>query len=186
MRAPAHAGARLPLGIPELDSLIEGWPRPGLAALHGAVGSGRIDLILPALQHVTRSGGSVGIVDPVGWLNPPGLCGVVLDRVLLVRPGATRAGWAAEQLLRSGALPFVVLLDAGPLRRAGRRLQHAAEAGDACLCVVSEAHDPSLPVALRIEVKGNGRVRLAKGVPRHQGREVALRSGSALAPLSGV
>lgn len=184
MRAPAATRARLPLGVPELERFLHGWPRPGLAELAGAVGSGRLDLVLPALQELTHSGNTVGVVDPVGWLNPPGLRGVVLDRVLLVRPGATRAGWATEQLLRSGALPLVLLVDPGPLRRSGRRLQHAAEAGDACLCVLSERHDPSLPAALRLEVRGQGRVRIAKGAPRHQGREVVVRGGPALAPVS--
>jgi len=183
--APVRAAppVRLPLGVPGLERLVDGWPRPGLAEVVGAPGRGRIDLLLPALQELTLNRQTVALIDPVGWLNPPGLRGVDLDFVLVVRPGATRAAWAAEQLLRCGGVPLVALLDAGSLARSGRRLQHAAEHGDACLCVLSERPDPRLPVRLRLELGGSGRVRVTKGAPRYQGREVQVRPAPALAAV---
>jgi hypothetical protein len=175
--APVRAAplVRLPVGNELLDGVIDGWPRPGLSEICGPAGSGRIELLLPAMQALTLSEQRVAIVDPVGWLNPPGLRGVLLDQLVMVRPGATRAPWAAEQLLRCGVFPLVILLDPGPLARAGRRLQHAAEQGDAGLCVLSESLDPSLPAALRLELLAGGRLRVRKGAPRHAGRELRWR-----------
>lgn len=185
--APMRAAppARLSTGLPTLDAAVQGWPRPGVAEVTGKPGSGRLRVLLPVLQDLTHDGQRVALVDPVGWLNPPGLSGVILDRVLLVRPGATRALWATEQLLRCGGLPLVVLIDPGPLGRAARKLQLAAEAGDAGLCVLGEAPDPQLPARVRLESLGAGRVRIRKGPARHQGRELDLGAcGGTAPPLS--
>jgi len=162
--APMRVAApRLATGLPALDARTAGWPRPGLALIQGAAGSGRLGVVLPALGRLSRSGRSVAIVDPVGWLHPPGLVGVVLERLLLVRPGTGRAVWAAEQLARCGGVPLVVLLDPPPLRSGGRRLLHAAEAGDSTVVVVSEAPQQGLPASLSLQSTHPGEVWVRRG-----------------------
>ena len=153
----------LPTGLAALDRAIGGWPSPGLSAVVGAAGSGRLGLLLPAMIALTCAGRTVAVVDAPGWLNPPGLPGLALTHLLLIRAGAGQAAWAAEQLARSGALPLVVLLDPPPLGRSGRRLQHAAEAGRCAVVVLSERADADLPAALRLEMIDARHVRVARG-----------------------
>jgi hypothetical protein len=165
MRVTSH---RLATGLPELDARSGGWPRPGVALIQGAPGAGRLTPILPAMGRLTRQGRPVAVVDPVGWLHPPGLVGVALDLLLLVRPGSGQAAWATEQLARCGAVPLVVLLDPPPLRKGGRRLQHAAEAGDSAVIIVSEAPQRDLPASLALDVLSPGRFALRRGDRRGQ------------------
>ncbi len=142
----------LPTGLPALESATGGWPQPGVSVLHGCPGSGRLVAALPALRRLSLRGRRVAVVDASGWLHPPGLDGVLLDNLLLVRPGGDQAAWAAEQLCRSGAFPLVLLLDPPDLGRAGARLQAAVEAGQTALLVASELAQPRLPCRLRLEV----------------------------------
>ncbi len=153
----------VPSGVPELDAVTGGWPRPGISAIVGAPGSGRLGWTLPALRRLTAEDRPVAIIDAQGWLNPPGLPGVKLDRLVLVRPGLPQALWAAEQLARSGALALTLLLDPPPLGRAARRLRHAVETGHSALIVLSDRNDPDLAAHLRLETASPGTARLARG-----------------------
>lgn len=153
----------LPSGIPALDAAAGGWPVPGVSAVVGKPGSGRLGWVLPALQRLTSDDKSVAVVDVLGWLNPPGLPGVALHRLMIVRPGAAQAAWAAEQLARSGAVSLTVLLDPPPMGKAGRRLALAVEAGRSALVVLSDRLDPGLPTALRLEVSASGAANLTRG-----------------------
>lgn len=166
---------RLHTGLPELERHLGGWPRPGISALVGPPGVGRLQLVLPALARLTSAGHPVAVVDPVAWLYPPGLPGVDLAQLLLVRPGSGRAAWAAEQLAACGAFRMVLLLDPPRLGRGGRRLQRAAEEGEAALLVLGERADPALPADLRLRVCGPGRVVVEKGGRQPPGTEVHLR-----------
>ena len=166
-------------GHPALDAAVGGFPRPGVVEVAGLPGSGRLGVLLPALARETRAGRVVAVVDALGRLHPPGLPGVVWSRLLLVRPGPEQAPWAAEQVLRSGAVPLVVLLDPAPFGRSGWRLLRAAEEGDAVLAVVAEASDPGLPATLRLAPRflpgrGTLAVRLAGGRRVREGRVVEL------------
>ena len=162
--APMRVAApRLATGIASLDARTQGWPRPGLALVQGAAGSGRLGVVLPALGRLSRSGRTVAIVDPVGWLHPPGLVGVALERLLVIRLGACRSAWGSEQLARCGGVPLVVLLDPPPLRSGGRRLQHAAEAGDSTVVVLSEAPQRGLPASLALETPRPGEAWIRRG-----------------------
>jgi len=169
---PIVEGGLVPCGIPSLDVLVDGWPRPGISAIVGGVGSGRLGWVIPAMRRLTAEDRHVAVVDPNGWLNPPGLPGVRLERLILVRPGAAQSLWAAEQLCRCGALGLVLLLDPPPLGRAGRRLRHAVEAGRSALVVLSDRVDPDLNASLRLETTGPGTARLARGPVT--GRVVAM------------
>ena len=169
----------IPSGHPALDAAVGGFPRPGVVEVAGLPGSGRLGVLLPALARETRAGRAVAVVDALGRLHPPGLPGVAWSRLLLVRPGPEQAPWAAEQVLRSGAVPLVVLLDPAPFGRSGWRLLRAAEEGDAVLAVVAEAPDPGLPATLRLAprfIPGRGTlaVRLAGGRRVREGRVIDL------------
>ena len=150
--ALARSGDPLPMGG-ELQRLAGGWPRPGVSELSGRVGSGRLQLVLPALRQQTASSWAA-VVDPLGLLHPPGLEGVHLERLLLVRPGADQAAWATEQILRAGSVPLVLLLDPPSIGRLGFKLAHAAEHGRSSLVVLTERGNSRLGVDLRMLVGG--------------------------------
>lgn len=153
---PSTPPPALPSGVPELDARTGGWPHPGLAVIAGAPGLGRMGFVLPALRALTADGRAVAIVDAMGWCNPAGLPGVALERLILVRPGASQASWAAEQLLRCGEVPLVVVLDPPPPGRLGVRWMRAAEMGGTTGIVLLGRPDPGLPAKLRLEMRGPG------------------------------
>jgi len=111
-------------------------------------------LVIPLLERLTQAGRSVVLVDPLHQVNPPGLGRVDLTRVVLVRPPGERAGWAAEQVARSGAVNALVVIDAPAFGRAGVRFARAAEAGGMAVFVLADRPDTELPAALRLEVAG--------------------------------
>ena len=155
----------LPTGVSALEAVTGGWPCPGVALIQGPVGTGRISPVLPALARLTTARRTVAIVDSGCILHPPGLPGVCLDNLLLVRPAPTRVLWAAEQLARCDAIPLVVLLDPPSLGRQAVRLQRAAEAGTSTVIVISELAQRRLPAALRLQTgrRGPGHVQLRRG-----------------------
>lgn len=169
-------------GLSALDAATGGWPQPGISLVHGAPGTGRLGLVLPALRAETARGNTVAIIDAEGWLYPPGLPGVTLEHLLVVRPGPSRAAWATEQVVRCGAIPFVVLLDPPPLRRAGRRLQHATEAGMSALVVISSGPQRDLPVGLRITQEDRDHVQIERGGRTPDVRRVVLREPMPVLP----
>ena len=120
-------------------------------------------MILPALVAHTQAARTIAVVDAVGWLHPPGLPEVNWQHLMIVRPGARRAGWAAVQLAGSGAVPLVVVLDPPRLRRNGLRLTRAAEAGDSTVIVFTESPDTDVPAAIRLHVLGQGQIRVERG-----------------------
>lgn len=141
-------------GIASLDTWLRGWPRPGPIEIVGRPGAGRLALVSPLFARLTREGGSVILVDPLLQVHPPGLVGVDLSRIVLVRPSPERAAWAAEQVARSGAIGAMVLVDAPPLGRSGVRLARAAEAGNVAVFILSERPEVDLPAVLRLEARG--------------------------------
>jgi RecA/RadA recombinase len=162
--APHRGGGRCATtGIPSLDVAIGGWPRPGVASIHGAVGSGRMGLVLPAIVAHTQRARTVAVVDAIGWLYPPGLPGVDLRYLMIVRPGSARAAWAAVQLAGSGAVPLTVLLDPPRIGRNGLRLSRAAERGDSTVIVIGEARDADMVAGVRMAVQGGGQVQIERG-----------------------
>lgn len=160
-------------GFDLVDTWLDGWPEHGLVEIVGAPGSGRLGLVAPLLSTLTRQGRPVAVVDPEAWFYPPGLD---LDhrQVLLVRPPSSRACWVAEQVVRSGALEAVVLLQLPRPGRAGAiRLGRAVDAGKSVVFSISETRDPDLPASLRLELEGGGdgaeRVRCTRSRSGHEG-----------------
>jgi hypothetical protein len=163
----------VPTGHPCLDAHRVGWPAPGVVEIQGAVGSGRLSLLLPGVGERTRRGEVVGVVDPLSMVHPPGWEGVDLSRLLVVRPPPERAAWVAEQLAASGAVGLVLLLDPPRLGRAGPRIAKAADRGGATVVVVAESGEGTLPASVRLEVRG-GRVRVLRMRGRAGGLEFDL------------
>jgi hypothetical protein len=137
----------LPTGFSALDERLpgRGWPRSGLIEiLVSRFGVGELTLLLPALAALTRRPMARWCV----WVAPPlepfapslAAHGVVLERLLVVRPSVAhrgspngtpdaRATWAFEQSLGSGACDIAMAWAKRPRMKEIRRLQLAAERG---------------------------------------------------------
>jgi hypothetical protein len=171
---PAAAARAVPSGYSELDGLLPGggWPRGALTEiLMPRQGIGALRLLMPALARLSHDDRWICWVAPPHIPYAPALvtAGVDLSRVLLVHPRAQQDGlWALEQSLRSGncgaVLAWPTLGDASVLRR----LQLAAEAGDALgfLFRPQRFVERPSPAALRIQldtqVDGNLSVSILK------------------------
>ena len=170
-RSPAHA-----TGFPDLDAALpaRGWPVGGVAELLVAShGIGETSLLLPALAALTSAGRWAAFVAPPHEPYAPALvnAGVATERLLVVdAPDASEAAWAAERLLRSGALAAVIVWLARTTPARQRRLQLAAETGGAWGAVyrpASAAREHS-PVALRLTLEVRAE-RLALGLIKARG-----------------
>lgn len=159
--APSGRGAarRLTTGFEALDRLLpfRGYPPGEVTQIVSGVGEGGLSLVVPALAAVTARGRLAAVVDAEGTLYPPALAarGVVLDRLLVVRPppAAERsADWAVLELAR--ALPLVVASAVPADAVAVRRWRAAAEAGEGAVLLLGRpGAAPDLPAALRLAVR---------------------------------
>lgn len=157
--APSIQG--IPSGFANLDTLLpgQGWPRGALTEiLAEREGIGALRLLAPALAELSHGDRWLTFVAPPYIPYAPALAdlGVELSHLLLVheRDGRDKL-WALEQALRSGTcsavLGWLPRIDTAVLRR----LQLAAEAGDA-LGVLFRSHrmaDDASPAALRLQVQ---------------------------------
>lgn len=171
-RAPTPvAPATWASGHAELDRRLPGGGLP-LGALtelcHPTAGIGELSFALPLWRRACAEQRIVVGVAPPYPLHAPALLAAGVDpaRLLLLDPkDAEQAGWAAEQVLRSGACPVVTLwCDAQRPDRQLRRLQLAAEAGRAIgllLRPLQALNRPS-PAAVRLELAPGGRIRIHK------------------------
>ncbi len=164
----APAAAREPTGHAALDAVLPGggWPEAALTELLiAADGIGEISLLLPTLARLTRAGRPVVWVDPPYRPYAPALAraGVELAKLHIVETGGGESAWAIEQCLRSQACGAVL---GWPLRaddRTLRRLQVAAETGQALGFVfrpLAAARNAS-PAALRLQLEA-GRIQVLK------------------------
>ena len=156
-----------PTGIAALDAHIGGWPQPGIAHIHGAIGSGRMALVLPAMQAHTQ-GRTVAVVDPMGWLYPLQRGPAALDVGSMWKH---QAGWATTQLAGSGALPMIILWIRRHCLRTrqggdGERPEHCSRA--------PESLDPRLSAQVRLRCMGGGEVRIERGASGSAGRSLRL------------
>src|SRR5262245_24004610 len=192
----------VPTGFAELDVLLPGggWPTGAITEIHvERTGIGELQLVMPAAARLTRSGRWLALIAPPYVPYAPALMehGVKLSRLMLVRTtSAEDSLWSCEQALRSqtcgAALAWLDRIHERDLRR----LQLAAESGDASLLLFRSARAaPASPAALRLHIsKSEGRtlVRILK----RRGGEVPLpialdlhprtttRSKPMLAPVS--
>lgn len=191
-------------GFTDLDEVLPGggWPRGALTEiLMPQHGIGALRLLMPSLARLSQDERWICWVAPPYIPYAPALVGAGIDlsRVLLVHPRAQQDGlWAVEQSLRSGTCSAVLAWPALDDRTALRRLQLAAEAGDALGFLFRPgrlAQRPS-PAALRVQLKpepgsglsvsilkrrggwGSGPIHLDMPVQGH-GSTVALHSHTA-------
>lgn len=152
-RSPSVSTGQLAMGVPGLTTWLGGWPVGALTEIAGPPGSGRLALVLPALRLLASQGRTVVFVDPGQVIHPPAFPELYRS-LLLLRPPPAQAGWVAEQVARSGAVPLVVLVDLPAAERGGVRLVKAAEAGRSAVVALSPAPGVDLPAALRLSVEG--------------------------------
>ena len=148
-----------PTGHAELDQALPsgGWPAGALSEiLIPFTGCGELQLLWPTLARLTQAAERVVLVAPPFIPNPQAwlAAGVDLGWMTLVRAQGKEALWAAEQCLRSGSCAAVLCWAGQADDRALRRLQVAAEAGQALGFIVrgnQAAANPS-PAALRLAI----------------------------------
>lgn len=159
-RGGAHATSAhvLPTGHAALDAAIGGWPRGALTELLAdQQGIGEVSLLLPALAALSRQQRWIAFVAPPHIPYAPALAaaGIDLARFLWLRPeSGADALWAMEQSLRSGVCGAVLGWPVRADHRALRRLQLAAETGDALAVLYRprRAAADASPAALRLEL----------------------------------
>ncbi|MGQ0528760.1 MAG: translesion DNA synthesis-associated protein ImuA [Panacagrimonas sp.] len=148
-----------PTGYTELDRVLPGggWPLGAVSeVLHARLGVGELSLALPLIARLTQAKRNVALVAPPCLPYAPrfAAAGVRLEHLSVIEAAnAIDALWSAELLLRAGA-GCVLLWAARCETQSLRRLQLAAESGDACLLLLRpDAHAAeSTPSALRIRV----------------------------------
>jgi hypothetical protein len=157
-RAATLPPSAQPTGHAELDAALPsgGWPESALTELLlPADGIGELRLLLPTLARLTQAARDIVLVAPPYLPYPDGWrqAGVDFARVHLVEAAPREALWASEQCLRSGSLAAVLCWPRQADDRALRRLQVAAETGQALGFVFRDARaagNPS-PAALRLQ-----------------------------------
>ena len=173
----AAAVSAVPSGYAELDELLPGggWPRGALTEiLMARQGIGALRLLMPALSQLSHDDRWICWVAPPHIPYAPALmaAGVDLSRVLLVHPKVQQDGlWAVEQSLRSGNCSAVLAwptLDGSALLR---RLQLAAEAGDALgfLFRSQQFIQRPSPAALRIQLDTDIHGQLSASILKRRG-----------------
>jgi cell division inhibitor SulA/protein ImuA len=153
-----HAQHVLSSGREDLDALMGGWPQGALTEiLADRQGIGEMALLLPALARLTQEDRWLVFIAPPHIPYAPALAqhGIRLARVLVVRPQQPKDTlWALEQALRAGCCGAALAWPARADFTALRRLQLAAEAGDAMgvLYRPEETARQSSPAALRLQL----------------------------------
>lgn len=154
-QAAYHAVAS---GYTELDQqLAGGFPATGLIDIQTAFGIGELRLLLPYLQQQQQNTERLLVL-----ISPPAqpsadmlaAAGINLSQLVIIYPKTNKdALWAAEQCLQSGCTVAVLLWQA-PIKLAqARRLQLAAEHGQASLIIFRRPESClSLPVNLSVKL----------------------------------
>ena len=158
--APAAAG--LPSSFPELDhELPGGFPAGALTEILAACpGIGELSLLIPVLVHLARQDRWVSFIAPPYIPYAPALerAGVNASHVLIVHASqGTDVLWATEQALRAGTCGAVLSwISTADMKRL-RRLQLAAEAGNAFGFIFRpvDAVRESSPASLRLRLEPN-------------------------------
>jgi hypothetical protein len=157
-----HHVRALPTGLHELDALLPGggWPCGALSEiLFEHDGLGELALLMPALAELTRRRQRVVFVAPPYIPYAPALeaHGLDLRYVVQITAVPTEGAWSAEQCLRSGSCGAVLSWLHEADYTLLRRLQLAAESGDALAFVFRSARaaGKSSPAALRLHLHGS-------------------------------
>lgn len=169
----AGGGELLCTGYAELDSALGGgWPRGALSEfLVPDQGLAALGLVLPAMARLSREERWIAWIDPPQLPYAPGLAaqGVELPRLLLLHtPGPEDGLWTLEQALGSGDCAAVLAWPRALPGQALRRLQLAAESGNALgwlfrpPAAVRERSPAALRVQVQARVDGGSEVQVLK------------------------
>jgi len=137
----------VPTTVDALDSLLTGGlPRGQMVELIGDRSSGRFSILLAAIAATTSMGEAAALVDLGDGLDPrlAGAAGVVLERLLWIRPEHLKQAVIGAEMLLAGGFPLVVIDLGDPPVSGGRgvestwlRLARAAQSHNAVLLVSS-------------------------------------------------
>ncbi|TAN09007.1 MAG: translesion DNA synthesis-associated protein ImuA [Rhodanobacteraceae bacterium] len=148
-----------PTGLAALDAALPtgGWPEASLTEiLIPADGVGELQLVLPAVARLTQRRRRVAVVAPPYPPYAPAwrAAGVDLCWLTLIATQCEQVAWSMEQCLRSGSCAAVLGWPAGADDTALRRLQVAANTGQALGFAFRDrtALGNASPAALRIEI----------------------------------
>lgn len=147
-------------GFAALDHVLPGggWPVGALTELYpSAHGIGEFTLLLPLLSQLTQRGKRVALIAPpyIPYSQALAWHGVKLDKLVLLSPErASDALWAMEQTLASKSIALAVGWPQRAVERDLRRLQLAAETGEACAVLYRAPRDAAQnsPAALRVKL----------------------------------
>lgn len=155
----AHHVRAIATGLPGLDAQLPGggWPCGALSEILFAYdGLGELSLLMPALAELTQKGQRVVFVAPPYIPYAPALaaCGLDLRYVVQIDANADDGAWSAEQCLRSGSCGAVLSWMQQADYTQLRRLQLAAESGDALAFLFrpAPAAAKASPAALRLQL----------------------------------
>lgn len=145
-------------GFKELDQALQGgFPEHGVIDIETPNGIGELRLLLPALQ--ARQQQHKRLLVFIGapmQINGEMLAefGFPLEQILLVQPSkAEHALWSAEQCLKSGCAHSVLLWQQDLEIAQAKRLQLAAEQGDALHFILRHQRQLSLSLPVNLAMK---------------------------------
>lgn len=149
-------------GFSELDAELQGgFPQQGVIDVDTPMGIGELRLLMPNLlarQHDTER--LMVFIAPPMQVNSEMLAeyGFNLQHVLIIHPDSRKqALWSAEQCLKSGCCHGVLLWHQGMEIHQVKRLQLAAEQGDALHIILRQPKQLSLslPVSLGMRLRAH-------------------------------
>jgi cell division inhibitor SulA len=144
-------------GFSELDlALGGGFPEQGVVDIHSPVGIGELRLLLPCLHARQQNSQKLLVfIAPPMQLNSEMLAeyGLPLSQILFIQPDTIQqALWSAEQCLRSGCCQAVLLWQQNLEMHQAKRLQLAAEQGQALQILLRSQADTSLSLPLTLSM----------------------------------
>ncbi len=150
--------ASIPTGFKPLDEQLPGggWPRAALTEfLVDRQGIGELSLLMPALSRLSQGKDWIVLVAPPYVPYAPALAsqGIDLSKVVIINAVTEQEKvWAAERCLRSSTCSAVLFWAAKQTHQAYRRLQWAAEMGQAWGIVFGPTRQArqASPAALRL------------------------------------
>jgi cell division inhibitor SulA/protein ImuA len=165
----ARTDKTVPSGYAELDQALPGggWPQGALTELlRDEEGIGELRLLLPALERLAQADEWIVLVAPPHLPCVPAFAAAGVDPARVIVVGAAEdkhRWWAAEQALRANSAGAVLFWPVAPGEQRLRRLQVAAQEGEALAFLFTTttrvAHPSPAPLRIRLSPAG-GRLRL--------------------------